>query len=168
MSPDQRTATSAAAGLPSHLIVQRAGEGPSSSLSPTDRTRFLFADVPGQPEFIDAVGGRGDSAPLHRHPWATWELIIEGSVRFVVDDEEILLGAGDFIYTPPNAAHTFVVESERARMVGFNHPAPRFASLQRQAEEIFAAPGPPDMRRVAKLAAEHDVEVLGPPMTPRG
>lgn len=168
MNPDPHQGTAAASGLPSDAIFLRAADAPSTSLSPTDRTRFLFADVPGQPEFVDAVAGRGDSPPLHRHPWASWEVIIEGTVRFVVDGVEFVAEAGDFVYTPPGAAHSYVVESERARMVGFNHPAPRFASLQRQAQEIFAVPGPPDMQRVARLAGDHDVEVLGPPMTPRG
>ncbi|MEZ4266520.1 MAG: cupin domain-containing protein [Myxococcota bacterium] len=167
MSADSGHIAPGTAGLPTTLIVRRAGDAPSASLSPTDRTRFLFADVPGEPEFFDAIGGRGDSAPLHRHPWATWELIIEGKVRFSVDGEEVVAEAGDFVYTPPNAVHSFVLESASARMVGFNHPAPRFASLQRQAQALFAAEGGPDMKRIAQLAKEHGVDVLGPPMQPR-
>lgn len=127
----------------------------------------MFAGVEGHPDFWENTAGRGDSAPLHRHSWATWELILEGRISYVVDGEEFIAEAGDFVYTPPNAAHTYVVESETSRMVGFNHPAPRFAEIQFGAMDLFAAPGGPDMQKLVQFAAEHGVEVLGPPIQPR-
>jgi quercetin dioxygenase-like cupin family protein len=150
--------------LPEKPLVVRAGTAPAASLSPTDKTWFVFAGIEGQPEMFVNQGGRGDGTPLHRHPWATWEIVLEGRVRFVVNGEEIRADAGDFVYTPPNAPHASVVESERARIVGFNHPARRFAELQKQAEELFRGSGAPDMPRVMQLAKEYDLEILGPPL----
>lgn len=155
------------ASLPEQAILVRAGTAPAASLSPTDKTWFVFAGIEGQPEVFVNQGGRGDGTPLHRHPWATWEIVVEGQVRFVVNDEELVAQAGDFVYTPPNAPHAYVVESETARLIGFNHPARRFAELQSRAEELFRGPGGPDMPRLMQLAGEHDLEILGPPLTAR-
>lgn len=151
--------------LPTRARVVRHGEAKTYSFVPSDKLSFLFSGVPGQPEMFDGIGERGNSPPLHRHPWASWELVIEGQVRFSVDGEEHVLGPGDFIYTPPNAPHSYIIESERARMVGFNHPAGRFEDLQRKAAPLFQAEGGPDFEAVARLAAEHEVELLGPPLT---
>lgn len=156
----------AATDLPTGLIIQRGNEARTTSLSPTDEMRFMFAGKPGQPEFFDYRVGHGDGPPLHRHPWASRELMLEGELRVVVDGEEFTVSAGDFFYTPPNAVHTLVGESETARLIGFNHPGGYFEDLQRKAEPLFRAEGGPDMDRIAALAAEHKIEVLGPPMTP--
>ena len=53
---------------------------------------------------------------------------------------------------------------ESARIIGFNHPSGPFEALTRKAAPIFQADGPPDMGAIMKLAAEHEVEVLGPPL----
>ncbi len=152
--------------LPTGPIVVRSGESPSYSLSPTDRYSFPFAGYLGQPEVFDAHLGKGDGTPMHRHPWGTWEIVVEGRVRFCVAGEEFVLGPGDFAYTPPNAPHAFVVDSDTARMIGINHPSGPFAELTRKAVPLFRAEGGPDMDAIAKLAAEHQVEVVGPPLAP--
>ena len=160
-----KTSETPPGALPDKPILVRAGTAPAASLSPTDTTWFLFAGIEGQPEVFVNHGGRGDGTPLHRHPWASWELVLEGRVRFAVNDQVIVAEAGDFVYTPPDAAHAYVIESAQARMVGFNHPARRFAELQKKGEALFRAPGGPDMPRLMQLAKEHDIEILGPPLT---
>ncbi len=158
--------TAATASLPTTTMIQRADEARAYSFTPTDRMRFMFGDIDGAPDFFDESGARGDSAPLHRHPWATWEYVLEGTIRFVIDDEEHLLSAGDFVYTPPNAVHTYVIETDTARAVGFNHPGGRFEELQRTVGPMFAAEGGPDMAAIVQRAAELGVEILGPPLEP--
>jgi mannose-6-phosphate isomerase-like protein (cupin superfamily) len=164
MSSEIETLTT---GLPTKAIVQHADGAPVASLSPTDATRFLFSGVAGQPDFWESRMGRGDSAPLHKHPWATFEFIIEGSITYLIDGEEFVAGAGDFVYTPPSAVHTFVVESPTARLVGFNHPAPKFAELQMGAVPLFKQPGGPDMPKLLELATASGIALMGPPLEPR-
>lgn len=158
--------TSAVDRLPAAPIVQRAEEARVYSFSPTDRTRFMFGGVEGAPDFFDESGRRGDSPPLHRHPWASWEYVVEGTIRFVIDGEEHVLSEGDFVYTPPNAPHTFVIESDTARAVGFNHPDPRFEELQRTVGPMFLGDGPPDLEAIGRAAGDLGVELLGPPLQP--
>ncbi|MBK7585758.1 MAG: cupin domain-containing protein [Myxococcales bacterium] len=150
--------------LPTQPVIQRGAEVERINYSPSSRFRMVFDGAPGLPDFCEDHAGRGDSAPLHRHPWASWELIISGEVRMVIDGNEYTLGAGDSIYVPPNAAHTYVVLSERAHTVGVNLSDGRFPSLQRQAVPLLQAEGGPDMQKLVMLAKEHSVEVLGPPL----
>lgn len=151
--------------LPSEVIVQRAGEARTYSMSPTEEMRFLFSGAVGQPEFYDERVARGDGPPLHRHPWASWELVVEGELRVVVDDEELHVGEGDFFYTPPGAVHTYEVTSDRARIVGFNHPGGRFEAMTAEVAPMFLKPGGPDMAEVVRTAGEHGLEILGPPLS---
>ena len=165
MSNDTQTIDSGpAAGMPTKAFIQHAADAPTASLGASNTTRFMLSGIAGQPDFYEYRAVRGDSPPLHRHPWATLEFIIEGSIRYQVDGEEFTAGAGDFVYTPPSAVHTFLVESETARMVGFNHPNPRFAELQERAVPLFAGSDGPNMPALMELTAELGVELMGPPM----
>lgn len=155
------------AGLPTRAYVQHAADALVASVGKTNSTRFMFSGISGHPDFFEYTASRGDSPPLHSHPWASLELILEGRIRYVVDEEEFTAETGDFVYTPPNAAHTFVVESETARMVGYNHPSPRFAELQERAAPLFDEPGGPDMQRLGALADQIGIKLLGPPLEVR-
>ncbi len=163
---DLKTITDIAAKLPTQPMVSRAGEGEASSFGEGQEMRFPFYDKPEVPGFWVERGVRGPGAPLHRHPWASFEYVIDGTVRFIVGDEELVLNAGDFIYTPPSIPHTYFVESDTAHIFGTNFPGGYFRDLQLKAAPIFTSGGPPDMEKVVRLAAEHGVEVLGPPPQP--
>ncbi len=152
--------------LPNAPIVQRAADATTYSMSPTETMRFLFSGEVGQPEFYEERVAYGDGPPLHRHPWASWELVIDGELRVVMGDEELRVAGGDFFYTPPNVADTYVVESETADVVGFNHPGGRFEAMNREVTPMFLVEGGPDMAAVAAAAATYGVELLGPPVTP--
>jgi hypothetical protein len=150
--------------LPAEPIVQRAADAERIPFSPTNDFRAIFAGAPGLPDFFEERSARGDGPPLHRHPWAAWELVVEGTIRVVIAEQEFRLGPGDAVYIPPGAPHAYIVESDQARVVGVNLSDGRFPSLQRQAAPLMAAPGGPDMQRIMELAKAHDVEILGPPL----
>jgi quercetin dioxygenase-like cupin family protein len=135
-------------------------------LTPTSRFSFVTEGGEGGPEFFEERSGRGDGPPLHRHPWPTWEIVLSGEVRVQIDGVDHLVPAGGTIYTPPGAAHTYVVESDEAHLVGIGLSEGRFHRLQTQAPPLFAAEGGPDMAAVAALAASCDVDLLGPPLEP--
>jgi mannose-6-phosphate isomerase-like protein (cupin superfamily) len=147
--------------------VDRAGSQSVIDFGPTSTFRFIASGGPGLPDLYEERDQRGDSAPLHSHPWPSWELVIEGEIRVVVGEDEHVLGTGDAIYLPPDVPHTYVVESETAHLIGMNLSNGRFESLQRQAAPLFNGDGAPDMEAVIALAAEHDVDLLGPPLSPK-
>ncbi len=146
-------------------FVTRAATQPAHSLGPGSRFVFPLSGHDGHPGLFLEVSSRGGSAPLHSHPWPSWELVLDGQVRFLVDGQEHLLGAGDCMYTPAGVPHTYLVESETARLVGLNGAGNNFEELQRRAEPLFAGPGAPDMGAVVQLATSLGIQVLGPPLT---
>jgi hypothetical protein len=76
------------------------------------------------------------------------------------------------VYGPREIPHTFTVSSEQAKFLLVTEPA-GFESFVRAAGEPAqklaippAATEPPDVARLAALAAEYGIEILGPPGIP--
>ena len=157
---------SSISSLPATAVVRRNAERDWISFSPTNKFAFISVGSTGVPEFFEEFSKRGDGPPLHRHPWPSWELVLDGSIRFHVDDDDHTLSAGDTVYIPAGLAHTYVVESDDAHVVGIGLSEGRFEELQRQAAPLFMAEGGPDMARIGELAAVAGLEVLGPPLQP--
>lgn len=51
---------------------------------------------------------KGAVVPRHSHTNEQYSWIVSGSLKFIFDDREILIGAGDVLVIPPNAAHSAV------------------------------------------------------------
>jgi mannose-6-phosphate isomerase-like protein (cupin superfamily) len=151
--------------LPTQVSVQRGATAERVPFGPTDSIRFMADGGPGLPEFYEERAGRGDGPPLHSHPWPSWELVLEGRIRFVVDGDTHVLVAGDSIYIPPEVPHAYVVESDTAHAVGIGLSGGRFPSLQRKAAPLMATEGGPPMDALMALTAEHDTTILGPPLS---
>ena len=48
---------------------------------------------------------KGAIVPRHSHVNEQYSWILSGSLKFIFDDREIVLGAGEILVIPPNAAH---------------------------------------------------------------
>lgn len=83
------------------------------------------------------------------------------------------LGPGDYAFGPREVPHGFRVQGQTpARLLLIYTPGAAFDRFIHQASEPATAPGfplpqPPDVARLARLAAEADNEVLGPLPEPR-
>ncbi|UOY03490.1 quercetin 2,3-dioxygenase [Blastococcus sp. PRF04-17] len=112
------------------------------------------------------------SPPLHVHHDAdeAW-FVLDGSITFRVDGDEVTAGAGSFVWAPRGLPHTFRVDSPTARVLGLALPGgfDRFVvATGRPAEALTLPPppdGPPDMGALVAAARQHGMEVLGPPLT---
>src|SRR5690242_16619485 len=51
---------------------------------------------------------KGAVVPRHSHVNEQYSWIISGALRFVFDDREILVGAGEILLIPANVAHSAV------------------------------------------------------------
>jgi hypothetical protein len=98
--------------------------------------------------------------------------VIEGELTFWVGGRVITAPAGSFVYGPRDVPHTFMISSEQARFLLVLEPA-GFEEFVRAAGEPAqrlaippAATEPPDPARLAALAAEYGIEILGPPGIP--
>lgn len=143
--------------------VVRRSDAPSFTTTPTDVLRFLVAGDEHLPDITDETLAPGDGPPLHRHPWVTWEVVVEGRLRARVGDETVELAPGDLLLTPADVPHTFMaIGDEPARVIGVNWPG----GFHRLYAEIAAlsTDGPPDPEAMATAAARHGAEILGPPL----
>jgi quercetin dioxygenase-like cupin family protein len=111
------------------------------------------------------------SPPLHVHRDAdeAW-LVLDGSLRFRVEDDEFTADAGSFVWAPRGRPHTYRVDSPTARVLGLALPGgfDRFVvATGRPAEALTLPPppdGPPDIAALVAAAAEHGMEIVGPPL----
>jgi uncharacterized cupin superfamily protein len=99
---------------------------------------------------------------LHRHDCEAF-LVLEGTLRVVVDGQEHEAGAGSAAVLPAGRPHGFVVTSEAARYLTVHH-GPTFEQF------VAAAAGEgddiPDPSRLAEIAAAHGIDIVGPPPVP--
>lgn len=144
-------------------IVTRAVDAPTFTTAPTDLMTFLACGDSEAPDVYVETMAPGDGPPLHRHPWMTWEVVVDGSIRALVGDDTYELGPGDLLFTPPDVPHTFMATGDGARIVGINWPG-GFHHLYAELSPLFAAEGGPDFGEMAAAAARHDAEILGPPL----
>jgi quercetin dioxygenase-like cupin family protein len=121
----------------------------------------------------ETLAPRGSGSPLHvHHREDEWFYVIEGELTVWVGGQVIPAPGGSFVYGPRDIPHTFMVSSEQARFLLVVEPA-GFENFIRElgepAQELVIpppAPEPPDIAHLAALAAEHGLEILGPPGIP--
>ncbi len=119
---------------------------------------------------IEMHAASGDQPPLHVHRDEDEGFyVLEGEVCLWAGEERILLRPGQFANAPAGVPHTYrVVSEEKARflvtsptgdfvrfVLAFGEPAER--------RELPTPTGPPDAERLGRLAAEHGIDLLGPP-----
>ena len=121
----------------------------------------------------EQLAPRGAGSPLHvHHNEDEWFYVLEGELTIWVAGKTIVAGTGGFVFGPRDVPHTFIVSSERARFLLVTEPAGmegfiRALAVPAAAPEIPPAPtAPPDMAPVLQAAAEHGIEILGPPGIP--
>lgn len=51
---------------------------------------------------------KGATVPRHSHVNEQYSWIVSGALRFIFDDQEVLVGAGEILVIPPHAAHSAV------------------------------------------------------------
>jgi quercetin dioxygenase-like cupin family protein len=114
---------------------------------------------------------RGSAPPLHVHHNDDEAFyVLDGEVTVLVGDERIDLGTGDYCFAPRGIQHTWIVRSERARMLVTISPSGTeqlFVSLgiPVTSTEPPSQPVMPPMPEVARLFGAQGVEILGPPPT---
>jgi quercetin 2,3-dioxygenase len=120
-------------------------------------------DTDGQLSVFDYTGLAKVGPMLHVH-FKQDEVftVIEGSYRFVVGSETHVLGPGQTIFLPRGIAHTWIQLTDRGRMIYFLQPAGKM-------EEFFSVMNnlkvPPSKEEMDRIHAEHDMKVVGPPLT---
>lgn len=81
-------------------------------------------DTQGQFALIEAVNRKGNGPPPHIHHREDETFyVLEGEITVSVGDRTIKATPGTMVFLPRGVAHTFVVDSEQARMLVLVTPA---------------------------------------------
>ncbi len=103
----------------------------------------------------------GHMPPLHvHHAEDECFYVLKGEVTLYMPGEERTLGAGDFLLAPRGIPHSYRGGDEPCHMLVVSQPAgfERFVAAVARLDE-------PDPETLSAVAAEHDIEILGPPGT---
>ncbi|WP_421825672.1 cupin domain-containing protein [Larkinella sp.] len=100
--------------------------------------------------------------PLHVHPNQDEIFQVqEGEYQFLVGQDKYQLKAGDSIFLPRKVPHAWTQVSEKGRMTVILQPAGKL-------EEFFVTMASlekePSNEEIAKIFADHDMQVVGPPL----
>ena len=127
----------------------------------------VYAD--GEHTVLEMVAPPGDQPPLHVHNDSDEGFyLLEGEVMFWAGDDERRLGPGDFVLGPKGVPHTYRVTGETPARLIVTSSTGEFAAFV-QAYGVPAErrelpePAAPDVERLGRLAAEHGIDLLGPP-----
>ena len=127
----------------------------------------------GRVAVIEHLAKEGAGSPLHvHHREDEWFYVLEGKLTFWAGGRVIEAPAGSFVYGPRDVPHTFAVSSPEARYLVVVEPAGFENFIRALAEPAAALTIPPravhlpDANRLAAVAAEHGIEILGPPGIP--
>jgi hypothetical protein len=87
---------------------------------------------------------------------------IEGRYRFVMDGVESEVGPGAVVYLPRDCVHSFQnIGDTPARHWALLTPS-GFETFYARCAEVFAAPGPPDLARIAAITRGHGYQIFAP------
>ena len=127
----------------------------------------------GRVSVTENLAPKDSGSPMHvHHREDEWFYVMEGELTFWVGGEVINAPAGSFVYGPRDIPHTFTVTSDQARFLLVVEPAGFegfIRAVGEPAKTLTIPPppeGPPDMEKLIAIAAEHGVEITGPPGIP--
>lgn len=103
---------------------------------------------------------------VHHHEDEAWYLL-DGEATFFCGDEQFTAGPGSWVFLPRGMPHTFKVGPQGARLLTFTAPS-SFADFVVAAgaparERRVPPPAPLDPERLTAIAADHGIEIIGPP-----
>ena len=123
----------------------------------------------GEHSVLEMLAPAGDQPPLHvHHDSDEGFYVLEGEVTVWAGEEQRVLGPGQFALGPKGVPHTYrVTSAEPARLLVTSSTGAFAAFVQAYGVPAERPELPtdvvPDVERLGRLAAEHGIELLGPP-----
>ena len=111
---------------------------------------------------LESTGPAGDHTPLHVHHLDDEGFdVLDGQLTLWAGDDTHVLRAGDSILAPRGVPHTLRVDTD-ARWLVTSTPA-GFEAFVRSVGSPTPPSSLPAPDELARIAAQHGIEILGPP-----
>lgn len=119
------------------------------------------AETGGKYAMATDVTPPGGGPPPHYHLHEDeWFYVLEGRVEFFKDNAWVEVPVGSVVFMPKGVVHTFRNPGDKPlRQLIQTAPAGFEVFFARCGEE-FAKPGPPDMKRIVEISAEHGIHYV--------
>jgi quercetin 2,3-dioxygenase len=132
-----------------------------SGKSPND-IKVSQKDTNGDLTVFEYTGNEKGGPPLHIHPHQDEIFfIVQGEYIFQVGNDKHTLKAGDTIFLPRTVPHTFAQLTDNGKMFFLFQPSGKMEDFFRAIGNLTSAPTP---EQGAKIFADHDMKVVGPPL----
>jgi mannose-6-phosphate isomerase-like protein (cupin superfamily) len=129
--------------------------------SPND-IKVSGKDTDGKLTIFEYTGNVKGGPPLHiHHKQDEIFFIVEGEYTFKVGDDMYYLKKGDTIFLPRKVPHAFAQTSETGKMYFMFQPSGKMEDYFRKIATLKEQPTPEEG---AKIFADHDMKVVGPPL----
>lgn len=107
--------------------------------------------------FATVPPGDGPPPHLHQHEDELF-IVVEGRYAFLTDGEWTEVGPGAVVYVPRGSVHTFRNPGESVAKHWVLTTPSGFEDFYAKCEEVFTAPGAPDMSRILAISAAHGIQ----------
>jgi quercetin dioxygenase-like cupin family protein len=185
LTPTARRRTAKEEGFMSEVSTERAKLGYRLGaeegeafwlLGMLETIKVSIDDTAGNFGLLEVVVRPGDGSPWHVHPQEDeWFYTLDGEFTFYVGDAQMSLPAGSFAFGPKGVPHTFIAEPPNGRKALIGFQPFLFEGFLREAgepapERVLPPPleSPPDLQRLAPIASQYGMDILGPPGPPPG
>lgn len=147
-------------------IVRRAGEGEQCWFhgGGTWTWKASGAETGGDLLVVEVEMDGGKMTPLHTHPVAESMWVLEGRLRYRIEEEDHELGTGDFVLVPGGVAHAFLVLGDGARVLAIQPSGECEAFYRGASEPLEGSARVTDFEAIGRSAQENGgITILGPP-----
>jgi quercetin dioxygenase-like cupin family protein len=168
------TVTSEERVNPGYLLEEGDGEA-FWLLGMLEIVKISGKETNGEYGLLEITVRAGEGSPWHVHPHEDeWFYVLEGEFTVYVGERRLSLRAGSFAFGPKGVPHTFIGETDGAKiLIGFQ-PF-HFEGFLREVgtpttERVLPPPlaAPPDLTPLLSIAARNGMQILGPPGPPVG
>ena len=139
------------------MHVVHAGEGPTVKWGPAGVLRIVAGadSTDGTFSLVEACEEPGSAAPLHvHHGEAEAFYVLDGQIELTCGEQTLTASAGDFVYTPKDVPHKYVVVGDK--------PARVLLLFSRSGFESFFAEAGAQPADLPRLVEKYDMELLEP------
>ena len=155
-------------GVGAGAMVVRSGKGQTFRWGPNGTVRIIAGASTTDRSFsmVESTEPPGGGAPLHvHHGEAEAFYILEGAIQLTCGDETVTAHPGDFVYTPKDVPHKFVVTGDTPARMLMLFSSPGFERFFAEGGSPLDQPpaGPPNPDAFRRLVEKYDMELLQTP-----